>query len=246
LIIDFSAVDWILVTVGAVSIGIGKTGIPGINMFFVPVIATILPAKESTGFLLPLLIAADIFAVIYYKSHAQWRHLAKLIPFSLLGIGIGYFAMKALDDAQIKPIIGIIVLAMLAIQSFRMWRKKDESIPKGIWFALVLGLLAGFSTMVANAAGPAVTIYLLAMRLPKEQYVGTSAWYYFIVNLAKVPLSASLGLITAKSLVTNAIFIPAIVIGAFAGILVLSRIPQKAFVISIIAITAVAAIRLLF
>ncbi|MBN1685751.1 MAG: sulfite exporter TauE/SafE family protein [Spirochaetales bacterium] len=244
--IDFSTGEWIVVIVaGAMLLGFAKTGMPGINMVFVPILATILPAKESTGFLLPLLIVGDIFAVIYYKSHTQWRHLVKLLPFSFLGIVAGYFTMRALENTQIKPIIGVIVLLMLAVQVYRTVRKIDESIPKGIWFALIMGFLAGYTTMVANAAGPAMAIYLLAMRLPKEQYVGTGAWYFFIVNLFKVPLSASLGLITAQSLLTGAVLIPAIAVGAFIGIKLLPLIPQKAFNTVILLITVVSAIRLL-
>jgi uncharacterized protein len=243
--LEFTTVEWIIVVAGAILIGVAKTGIPGINMVFVPILAIILPARESTGFLLPVLIFGDVFAVIYYKSHAQWRYLAKLIPFSLIGIGIGYFAMRALNDAQIKPLIGVIILAMLALQLFRTVKKMDETIPKGIWIALIMGLLAGFTTMIANAAAPMMAIYLLAMRLPKEQYVGTGAWFYFIVNLVKVPLSASLGLITAKSLLTGTVLIPAIAIGAIIGIKVLSRIPQKAFRVIILVITGASAVRLL-
>ena len=242
---DFAIHEWILVALGAMFVGINKTGIPGINMIFVPILAVILPAKESTGFLLPLLIVGDIFAVAYYKSHTQWRHLLRLLPPSLLGIAAGYFTLRALGDAQIKPIIGVIVLLMLAVQAYRSIRKIDESIPKGIWFALIMGFLAGYTTMVANAAGPAMAIYLLAMRLPKEQYIGTGAWYFFIVNLAKVPLSAGLGLITAQSLLTGSVFIPAIALGAFAGIKLLPLIPQKTFRVIIIVIAAASAIRLL-
>ncbi len=245
MIFEFTTIQWIILAAGAMLIGVAKTGIPGINMVFVPILAAILPARESTGFLLPLLIVADVFAVSYYKRHAQWRYLLKLIPFSLAGIGIGYFAMRVLNNAQIKPTIGIIVLAMLALQLFRSIRKLDESIPRGIWFALIMGVLAGFTTMIANAAASVMAIYLLAMRLPKEQYVGTGAWFFFIVNLLKLPLSASLGLINAKSLVTGAVLIPAIVLGAFLGFKLLSVVPQKVFSIVIMVITAGSAIQLL-
>ena len=242
---DFTTVEWIIVAAGAVLIGVAKTGIPGINMVLVPILASILPARESTGFLLPLLIAGDVFAVIYYKRQVVWRYLAKLIPFSLIGIGVGYFTMRILHDEQIGPLIGIIILAMLALQLFRSVKKLDESVPKGIWFALLMGLLAGFTTMIANAAAPMMAIYLLAMRLPKEQYVGTGAWFYFIVNILKIPLSASLGLITAESLLTGAVLIPAIALGALIGIKLLSRIPQKTFRIIILMITTASAVRLL-
>ena len=243
---NFAAHEWVIVVIGSLLIGINKTGIPGVLMVFVPILASILPAKESTGFLLPLLLVADIFAITYYKRHTQWKLLFRLIPFSLLGIVGGYFTMRALENAQIKPMIGIIVLVMLAVQAFRMLRRNDEAIPTGIWFALVMGIIAGYTTMVANAAGPAIAIFLLAMRLPKEQFVGTGAWYYFIVNITKVPLSASLGLITAQSLLTGAVLIPAIALGAFIGIKLLPLIPQKVFQAVILIIAAAGALRLLF
>ncbi|MBT3272942.1 MAG: sulfite exporter TauE/SafE family protein [Spirochaetales bacterium] len=244
--LEFTAVEWTLLAVGAIILGIAKTGIPGISIVFIPVLASILPAKASTGFLLPMLIIGDIFAVLYYKRHAQWKYLIKLIPFSLVGVAIGYFTMRLINNEQLQPIIGIIVLVMLGVQFIRSRRKEQDSIPQGIWFALTMGIAAGFTTMIANAAGPIMAIYLLAMRLPKEQYIGTGAWYFFIVNLLKVPLSASLGLITGASLLANAMLIPGIAIGAFIGIKVLKRIPQKAFRIAILVIATGSAIRLLF
>ena len=243
--LELTAVQWIIIAAGCVLLGISKTGIPGVSLVFVPVLAMILPAKASTGFLLPMLIVGDIFAVTYYKRHAQWKHVLRLIPFSLLGVGVGYFAMRLVSDSQLKPAIGIIVLVMLAVQFIRS-RRKEQPIPQGIWFALIMGLLAGFTTMVANAAGPVMAIYLLSMKLSKEQYVGTGAWYFFIINLLKVPLSASLGLITLQSLATNAVMIPAIAIGALVGIKLLKVIPQNAFRISIIVIAVLSAIRLIF
>ena len=242
----FTAVQWILLAIGAMLLGLGKTGSPGVNIAFVPVLATILPARISTGFLLPMLIAGDIFAVIYYKRHAQWKHLIKLIPFSLIGVGIGYFTMRLIKDDQLRPAIGIIVLVMLAVQLIRSRKKDDTPIPHNIWFAMIMGVLAGFTTMIANAAGPIMAIYLLAMRLPKEQYVGTGAWYFFIINLLKVPLSASLGLITVESLLSNAALIPAIALGALIGIKVLKIIPQNVFRATIFIIAGLSAIRLLF
>ena len=244
--IEFTAVQWTLLAVGSVLIGLGKTGIPGISIAFVPVLAAILPTRASTGFLLPMLIIGDIFAVTYYKRHAQWKHLIRLIPFSLIGIGIGYFTMKLISDDQLRPIIGVVVLLMLTVQLIRSRGAGDASVPRSIWFALVMGVTAGFTTMLANAAGPIMAIYLLAMRLPKEQYVGTGAWYFFVVNLIKVPLSASLGLITVESLLSNAVLIPAITLGAVMGIIVLKIIPQTVFRLAILLIAAASAIRLLF
>ena len=243
--LELSAIQWVIIAAGCVLLGVSKTGIPGVSIVFVPILAMILPAKASTGFLLPMLIVGDIFAVTYYKRHAQWKHVFRLIPFSLLGVGIGYFTMRLVSDSQLRPAIGIIVLLMLGVQYIRS-RRKEQPIPQSIWFALIMGVLAGFTTMVANAAGPVMAIYLLSMKLSKEQYVGTGAWYFFIINILKVPLSASLGLITLESLATNAVLIPAIALGALLGIKVLKVIPQSVFRISILVIATLSAIRLIF
>ena len=243
--LELSAIQWVIIAAGCVLLGVSKTGIPGVSIVFVPILAMILPAKASTGFLLPMLIVGDIFAVTYYKRHAQWKHVFRLIPFSLLGVGIGYFTMRLVSDSQLRPAIGIIVLLMLGVQYIRS-RRKEQPIPQSIWFALIMGVLAGFTTMVANAAGPVMAIYLLSMKLSKEQYVGTGAWYFFIINILKVPLSASLGLITLESLATNAVLIPAIALRALLGIKVLKVIPQSVFRISILVIATLSAIRLIF
>jgi uncharacterized membrane protein YfcA len=244
---DLTWTSWALIGLGCFAIGLGKTGVPGINIFFVPLLATILPARASTGFLLPMLIFADLFAVTYYRRHAQWRHLLRLLPSALVGIVIGYFGLRFFSDAQLRPIIGVIVLIMLAVQVIRSRKPEEEThIPQGAWFSMLMGLLAGVTTMMANAAGPVMAIYLLTMRLPKQEYVGTGAWFFFLVNLIKVPFSASLGLITLETLKVNAVLTPAIALGAVMGILLLKVLPQRIFRIIVQVVAAVSAVRLLF
>jgi len=209
--------------------------------------AAVLPARSSTGVLLGILILGDLFAATYYRHHAEWRHVLRLLPAAFAGIVAGYFALKVVTDQQLKPIIGGIVLAMLAVN---YWRTKAASpntqLPVRWWFAAGLGFLAGVTTMMANAAGPVMTVYLLAMKLPKTEFVGTSAWFFFVVNWLKVPFSAGLALITTQSLRLDLLMLPFIAAGAVAGILVLKRIPQKAFNIVVQILAAAAAIKLLF
>lgn len=243
---DLAWPQWLVIGIGSLSIGMGKTGVPGINLFFVPLIATLLPARASTGFLLPMLIFADLFAVVYYRQHARWRHLARLLPSAVAGIVIGYFGLRLTSDEVLRPLIGGIVLLMLAVQLWRSLRGgENPPVPQGVWFSVVMGLAAGVTTMMANAASPVMAIYLLAMRLPKEEYVGTGAWFFFLVNLIKVPFSASLGLITLETLRVNLFLTPVIAAGALAGILVLKALPQKAFRIAVQVIAAASAVRLI-
>lgn len=243
---ELNWLGWFTVSISSVLIGIAKTGVPGAAILAVPLMAAVLPARASVGILLPMLIFADIFAAIYYRHEAQWRNLLRLIPWSLLGIYLGYLGLDRVNDQQLRPIIGGIVLIMLGINTWReRSQREDPPIPTYWWFATSLGLLAGVATMMANAAGPIMIIYLLAMRLPKMRFIGTNAWYFFIVNWIKVPFSADLGLINAASLMLNLIAFPLIAIGALAGIIAAQKMPQKLFSVIVQLLAAAAAARLL-
>jgi len=242
---DLSTVDWFIASFAALLVGISKTGIPGAGTLAVPLLADVLPARSSTGALLPMLIFGDIFAVAYWRRHAVWPHLIRLMPWALVGVVLGYFALGFVNDRQLRPIIGAIVLILLAVNFWRNRRGNQQDIPTSWYFAAVMGLLAGTTTMMANAAGPIMIVYLLAMRLPKNEFIGTGAWYFLIVNSIKVPFSAHLGLITAASLKFNLTLAPIIAIGALAGIVLVKTIPQKVFSTIVQLLAALAALKLL-
>ena len=237
--------QWVVLAVSAFAIGVSKTGLPGVGILVVPLLALAFPAKASVGLLLPILIFADLFAVGYYRRHGQWRHLAKLLPWAVAGIGIGYAVLSKIDSSTLKPLIGVIVLAMLGIR-LRSILKSEEHVPDHWSFAAMMGLLAGATTMMANAAGPVMVLYLLSMHFPKQKFIGTAAWFFFIVNWIKVPLMANLDMITAESLKMDAMVFPAVVVGALAGVWLLKRIPQRLFNIIALILAAAAAIKLLF
>jgi uncharacterized membrane protein YfcA len=237
---------WLILGLSALLIGISKTGIPGTGIMAIPLVAMVFSAKASTGLILPMLIVGDIFAVSYYHRHAVWRHLIRLFPFAVAGILIGYGLMRIVTDRQLRPIIGAVVLIMLALGAWRNRKGNDVPIPAGWWFPAGLGLLAGVTTMMANAAGPILVIYLLAMRLPKEAFIGTGAWYFFLLNCFKVPFSAHLGLITWTSLSFNLILAPVIVTGALLGVRLVRYLPEKTFTLVVQLLAAAGAIRLLF
>jgi uncharacterized protein len=244
---NFSASDWIIIGIAALLIGISKTGIPGLGILAIPLVAWVIPAKASTGVILPMLIVGDIFAVRYYRRHAVWPHLIRLIPWAMTGIIIGYLIMEKINDHQLRPMIGIVVLTMLVVNYWRNYRMKEEiTIPTQWWFAALFGLLAGITTMMANAAGPILAIYLLAMQLPKNEFLGTGAWYFLLLNCFKVPFSANLGLINPFSLSLNMINLPFIILGAFLGIWMVKFIPEKTFALAVQILAALAAIKLLF
>jgi uncharacterized membrane protein YfcA len=223
--LDIDLAGWIVVALCAMMVGITKTGIPGLGILVVPMMAHVLPARKSTGILLGILILADLFAIIYHRRNAKWSHVIRLLPAAFAGIVAGFYALKRVDDQQLRPIVGVIVLVM---------------------FAATLGFIAGVTTMMANAAGPIMIIYLLAMRLPKIEFVGTGAWFFFVVNWLKVPLSAKLELMTVASVKLNLMMLPFIAVGAAAGIFLLKRIPQKAFSTVVQVLAVAAAVKLLF
>jgi uncharacterized protein len=241
---ELNLFGWVVVALCAVMVGISKTGLPGMGILFVPLMAMVMPAKQSTGMVLGILVLGDVFAASYYHKAAMWRHIIRLIPATLVGIVAGYFVMKVISDAQLKPIIGVIVVMMLAVN---WWRNRaGENVPTQWWFAEVMGFFAGLTTMMANAAGPVMIVYLLAMRLPKIEFVGTSAWFFFIVNWLKVPFSMHLGLVNVASIKLGFIMLPFIIIGAILGIVALKKMPQKVFEITIQVLALAAAIKLLF
>jgi len=238
---------WGLAAVTALIVGLNKTGIPGLSIIFVPLFALVLPARVSTGALLPLLIVGDVVAVLWYRRHAVWKHLLRLFPWTFAGIVAGFFALGRIDDAQLRHVIGVLVIVGIAAG---LWRDRagrgGAEVPASLWFAALTGILAGAATMVANAAGPIMMVYLLAMRLPKEEFLGTGAWFYAVVNLVKVPFSVGLGLISPQSLLLDAILSGAVLVGAALGILAAQRLPQRAFNFSMQALTLVSAVMLFF
>ncbi len=239
--------EWALAAGAAFLIGLAKTGVAGIGTLGIVIFANVLPPRESTGVVLPMLVAGDIIAVAAYRRHADWGHLVRLFPWAVAGIIGGYAAMDHLRGDVIQRLMGITILLMVALQLYRQGKARGgETPPPPHWTAPFTGLVAGFTTMVANAAGPVILLYLLAMRLPKMSFVGTGAWYFFLLNVFKLPFSWDLGLIHPGSLRLNAILLPCVVAGAFGGKALLPRLNQRLFESLALAFTALGGFRLLF
>lgn len=237
--------QWLLAVTGALAIGLAKTGIGGLGMLAVVIFANLMPAREASGVVLPMLCFADVVAVLAYRQHAQWKFLWKLFPWTAVGVVAGYVALGRINDRQASVLIGGIILVLLAVHLWRQ-RRRGELAEHGAWFAATIGVLAGFTTLVANAAGPLMAIYLLAMRLPKLEYVGTGAVYFMLMNLFKVPFMVDLGLITTASFHTNLLLMPAVLLGAFAGKWLLARIKQQLFENLALALAGLAGLRMIW
>jgi uncharacterized protein len=240
--------QWVCLAVAAFCSGLSKTGIAGLSILPVALFANVLPARESTGALLPLLLCGDVFGVMYFRKHASWPHLWRLFPWVTAGVVAGYFALGRVNNAQVQRIIGVILLAMLALHWWRGRQQDDVAarLPHSLWFAALMGILAGFASMVANAAGPVMVLYLLAINLPKLVFLGTSAWFFMLINAFKVPFSVKLGLITHDSLLMDAILVLPLIPGALLGPRLVRHINQRAFEMMVMILTLAGVVRLLW
>ncbi len=245
---DLSTGQWAGLALAALLIGLSKGGVAGLGILVAAVAANVLPAKAASGFVLPLLIAGDLVGLRMFHRHADWGQLRRLMPWTAAGLFVGWFMLGRLDDAQARLLIGALLVAMVAghLDSRRRAATAEGPAPTPPeWLAPLAGLLAGFTTLVANAAGPVMIVYLLAMRLPKLQFLGTAAWFFCVVNLVKVPFMLQLGLVNPGSLAANAVLVPLVVLGALAGRWVVLRLDQKRFELISFVLTLAAGVRLL-
>lgn len=237
--------QWVLAAVAALVVGVSKAGIGGLGMLAVMIFAMIMPAKQATGVVLPLLCFGDIIGAATYRKHAKWAHIWRLFPWTAAGVVLGYFALDRVTEAQARAMIGGIVLGLVVMHFARRTFAGHEA-EHGVWFAPMIGVLAGFTTLVANAAGPLMVIYMLAMRLPKLDFVGTSAVFFLILNLFKVPFMVHLGLINAQSFSINLWLAPIVVAGAWFGRKLVMKIEQRTFENIALTLSVVAGLNLLY
>jgi len=234
-------------TLATLILGVSKTGVPSVGAFGIAVLALVMPPVESSGVVLPVLIVGDLVALSLYGRHADWRVLRRLVPSVVVGVVLGYLALRLLDEGWGGRLVGALLVAAGLGEVVRRWAVRRAAQhaaaegrgpgwapepPPGRGHAAVqhaLGAAAGLSTMVANAGGPPMTLYLLRARLSTAALMGTTTWFFFVVNLIKVPFSAGLGLITAQSLPTSAALLPGLLAGAALGWLFAARVSRALF-----------------
>jgi len=235
----------------AVLVGFSKTAVSGANTVSLAIFAAVLPARASTGALLPILIAGDVLAVLTYRRHAHWPTLWRLFPAVAVGVVAGTLFLQWADDGIVRTSIGAILLFMAAVT---LWRRRAAGTAEepdavatrtGRVKARSYGVLGGFTTMVANAGGPVMSMYLLSAGFRKLGFLGTSAFFFLIVNVSKVPFSVGLGLIDGHSLLLDLALVAFVVPGAFLGKWAVNRINQKLFEHLVIAATIVGGVQLL-
>jgi len=239
--------DWVLLFVCALLIGMSKTGIQGITLLAIPLMAINFGAKPSTGLILPMLCFSDIIAVLYYRRTAEWKYIWKLLPSAVAGFFLAIAVDKMIPADEFRRLMAICIFIGIAVMFWTERTGKDSKMFSSWWYAPLFGLMGGFTTMIGNAAGPVMAVYLLSMRLPKYSFVGTSAWFFLVVNYLKIPLQVFVWEnISATTLLLNAITIPFMIIGAVIGIYFVKKVPEKSYRIFIIAVTILSTVMLLF
>ena len=233
----------------AVLIGMSKTGIQGINTISIPLLALAFGAKESTGVILPMLCFADLIAVVYYRRSAEWNYIAKLLPSAIAGFGLAILVDAFIPPNEFKRLMALCIFSGLGVM---YWSRNKSEIQKAKvfnswWYAPLFGLLGGFTTMIGNAAGPVMAVYMLSVRLPKLSFVGTSAWFFLAVNYLKIPIQIfAWDNIHWPSLSLNIAAIPCIFLGAVLGIYFVKKVPESAYRGFIVAMTIISTLLLLF
>ena len=242
---EHSTLFFLVLGFSALSAGLSKSGVPGAVMLSSVFVPMVMSAKVSTGYILPFLVFADIIAVAYWRRSVVMRYIIALLPSMCIGIVVGFFLMGRIEDAVYGKVLGSTILFLLAMDF--AFRRFDIHIPKNSrLFAWSMGFLSGVMTMLANAAGPAMMLYLLTMNISKEEFVGTGAWIYLVINSFKVPFSIQLGLITLDSFFINLMLLPLIFLGSFLGVRLMRKISGPFFEKMMRGMVLLGGIKLLF
>lgn len=239
--------DWLWLILAAWITGFSKTGISGMTLLAVPIVAFVLGAKASTGLMLPMLIAGDLFAVKAYREHADWKKIGILMPWTLLGLVLGLGLGSKLSEASFKVLLALIVLLCLVLMLWAEWKGENLKVPKSKWLYVALGIACGFTSMIGNAAGPLMSLYLLAMGYSKKDFLGTTALFFMLLNVSKVPLQAFVWQnLSWETLKVTLLLMPAIALGAWTGIWIIKKLPDRLFKYAILLVTAFAAFKLMW
>jgi uncharacterized protein len=252
--------QWFVLAFAAVLIGYSKTAVNGVASIAIVLFAAVLPARESTGTLLPLLIAGDLVAITVYRRHANWGLVVRLLPWIVVGLVIGAVFVGHIDNQAMRYTIAVLLLVLLAAQAWNSRHRLGLTTPpedaaetvvvvptvvRHRVVGTVTGVVTGFATMVANASGPVMTLYLLASGFAVVDLVGAAAWLFFVVNLVKVPFSVGLGLLHPGSVLLDLTLLPAMGLGAWLGAVTIRRISRLQFERYVLVLVAVSALLLL-
>ncbi len=235
---------WAAAAVAALLIGMAKCGVPGLGMLSVPLMAMALPARQSVGALLPILLVGDVLGIVFFRRHARWDWILRLAPWVAAGLALGTVWLSHLDNTGLRRVLGILVLMMVGLDMVRR-RLRWDSLAHHPAATATVGVLAGTATTLGNAAGPVMNLYLLARGLPRQEFVGTAAWFFFLVNITKVPVFVSQRMLTPELARLTMLMAPIVLFGALLGRVLVRRISEQVFQQIVLGLSALAGLRLL-
>lgn len=242
---QYSLQQWLVLIMAAYLTGMAKAGLKGFSMLVVPTMAVAFGGRPSTGLLLPLLCMADVFAVYHYNRHADWSFLVRLLPPAVVGVLVALVVGSFVSDDVFTTMIAAMIVGTVVLLIIQELWDLSEFLKRRPLIGYLFGWLGGFTTMIGNAAGPVMAVYLLAVRIPKKNYMGTIAWFFLLINFFKVPLHIWIWqTITWSSFAANLLVLPVIGLGVWSGIAIVQRIPEQAFRYLIIGMTLVMAVKL--
>ncbi len=249
--IDFSAYiqnewSWVVFFMAATFVGMSKTGIQGLTILAIPLLAMVFGAKPSTGLMLPVLCFADVIGVTYYRRQAEWQYILKLLPMAVAGFFLALWVDHLIPATAFKHLMGACLAIVMGVMLWSQWKGKENLLIDKWWYSPLFGLLGGFTTMIGNAAGPVMAIYLLSIRMPKLAFVGTNAWFFLCVNYLKLPLQIFVwDNINLTTLAIDACAIPFVLVGAYLGIRLVKFLPERGFRIFTTIVTIVSVLVML-
>lgn len=245
--VELTGAQWGLLALCALLIGMDKAGLRGVTIITVPIFAGILGGRLSAGTVLPLLMTGDAVAMLIYRRKAAMGYLKKMLPAAVAGLALGTYVGMRVSDRAFTLIIGSIVGFCLFLMILKEIRGRDVILPDHWAAHSGAGLLGGVTTMMGNAAGPIMAVYLLALNLPKEVFIGTGAVFFFIINILKLPIHIFFWeSITGDTMRLTVTLMPVVLLGMAAGFRIVRLIPEKPFRVFVLAGTALGTIRLFF
>ncbi|MFN2189316.1 MAG: sulfite exporter TauE/SafE family protein [Candidatus Promineifilaceae bacterium] len=244
---EYSIEIYLVVALGILFIGMSKGGLgASLGALAVTLTALVLPIKDVVGFMLPILMLADILAVGAHWKKWNGRLLVWLIPASLVGVTLGTLLLANAPSDLIRILLGIIVLLLALYKLFQKSISKRLTYTPRNWHGLIAGSVAGFTSSVAHTGGPPIDSFLLMQNLQPRTFAATAAIFFFILNYIKVPFYFAADVFNFDLLRQFVGLLLIVPLGVWAGRWLVVRVSKKVYDNIILAFLFIAALLLIF
>lgn len=228
---NFGLIDSILFAF-AVTLGFAVRGGAGFGggIVAVPLLALIAPLSTVVPFTSAL---NTIASVLYGGTHwrkVEWRELARIAPFAVLGAAIGVALLAHIDSRPLSRAFGVFVMAYAAYMLYSSGEM--PAIPRR-WLtpiAAVLSIIGGaIGSLFGGAAGPVFVMYLNALKIEKDRFRATLTMLMVALGITRITGYAIVGMYNTSVLMLLAIGFPLMLLGGYLGNRVVQRFDQRRF-----------------